>query len=122
MATNNRDPYYVPLGTNVYGKLNLDKDKYDPDVATALGWSATPPTGDVTIVETSKALLATGRVAKAKATMFNGTGDAVKRRTVTYLCDIDKVKTAASALRGKTATLGNGTNAKPWTFGDIRIG
>ena len=113
----------MQLNTVTWAKVQLDKDKYDADVAAALGFVLTvpPATADVYSLGT-KALLKTGKVARARATMFNGTGEAIKTRVVEFLCDIEKVGKASGALVGKTATLGNGLAAKPWKFGDVRIG
>lgn len=122
MATNNRDAYYFNLEGTWWGKVNLDRDKYPAAVATALGFQATPPTGNVKIIDNTKALIRTGRLVRAKATVFNGTGDTIKSRTIDILCDVDKVSAANGTIgANQTITLGNGSNAKPWKFGDIRF-
>jgi len=123
MATNNRQAYYFNLEGTWWGKVQLDKDKYPPAVATALGFSTTPPTGNAKVIDNVKAMIKTGRLARAKATVYNGSGENVKSRVINILCDVDKVSTANGAIsESQTITLGNGTNAKPWKFGDIRIG
>ena len=54
MTANNREPYFVQLGSATFASIQVDKDIYDADVAAALGLTKTEPANTATVVKLSQ--------------------------------------------------------------------
>lgn len=111
--TSTREPYFVKKSATAWASVQVDKDIYDGDVASALGFTKTPPpdTADKENYRSYKDLLRTGKVARvyAQCTRNVTEGDitVTKRRSVPLLCAIDKLGTAVVELKGKSVKLGD---------------
>jgi hypothetical protein len=113
MTANNREPYFLQLGSAAFAVVQVDKDIYDTDVVPALGLTKTEPANTATVVKLSqKALLKTGKAARIRATVFRDVTEAgetvTKSRQVPLICAIDKLDTVGVALKDKSdrSTLG----------------
>lgn len=123
MATNNRDPYYITIGTGTSVLCQFDKDIYSATIAPILGLLATKPAGD-SFRLSQKAALKTGKVARLRATVYRDVptadGTVTKSRQIPLLCDLEKVDEAMSQLKDKTVKLGDAGNT--WTIGSVTLG
>ncbi len=106
MTANNREPYFLQLGSAAFAVVQVDKDIYDTDVVPALGLTKTEPANTATVVKLSqKALLKTGKAARIRATVFRDVTEAgetvTKSRQVPLICAIDKLDTVGVALKDR---------------------
>lgn len=125
MPANNREPYFVELGSSTFAEIQVDKDIYDADVAAALGLVKTEPPNTATVIKLSqKALLKTGKAARVRATVYRdvteGGETVTKSRQVPLICELAKLNTITSNLKDKTLKLGD-LNLT-WTIGSVNIG
>lgn len=116
MATSKLTPYFATINSSTVAVVNVDPDKYNTAVASDLGLTTTEPTAATTQIRLSrKGLNSTGKFIFLKARCSNGN----KTRTVSLLCELTKVASAGVSLKGKSVTLGAGSNAKPWVIQNI---
>jgi hypothetical protein len=124
-GANNREPYFLQLGSATFGAVQVDKDIYDTDVVPALGLTKTEPPNTATVIKLSqKALFKTGKAARIRATVFRdvteGGETITKSRQVPLICAIDKLDTVGVALKDKTVRLGDQNLV--WTIGSVNFG
>jgi hypothetical protein len=122
---NNREPYFLQLGTGTFALIQVDKDIYDTDVVPALGLTKTEPPNTATVIKmTFKTLFRTGKAARIRATAFREvteSGETVtKSRQVPLVCAVDKLDTVGTALKDKTIKLGD--QGLTWTIGSVNFG
>lgn len=125
MTANNREPYFLQLGTGTFAAIQVDKDIYDTDVVPALGLTKTEPPNTATVIKMGqKALFKTGKAAKIRATVFRdvteGGETVTKSRQVPLVCALDKIDTVSVALKDKTVKLGD--QSLTWTIGSVNFG
>jgi hypothetical protein len=122
---NNREPYFLQLGTGTFALIQVDKDIYDTDVVPALGLTKTEPPNTATVIKMAfKTLFRTGKAARIRATAFREvteSGETVtKSRQVPLVCAVDKLDTVGTALKDKTVKLGD--QGLTWTIGSVNFG
>jgi hypothetical protein len=125
MAANNREPYFVQLGSGTFAEVKVDKDIYGTDVVGDLGLTKTEPPNTATVIPLSqKALFKTGKAAKIRATVFRDVTEAgetvTKSRQIPLVCEIGKLNTVGVALKDKTVRLGD--QNVTWTIGSVNFG
>ena len=125
MAANNREPYFLQLGSGTFATVQVDKDIYDTDVVPALGLTKTEPPNTATVLKLSqKALFKTGKAAKIRATVFRdvteGGETVTKSRQVPLICAVEKLDTVGVSLKDKTVRLGDQNLV--WTIGSVNFG
>lgn len=102
-------PIYFTAASGVYVCINVDRTKYDGEIATTVGAStAEPPANSVVFFLSEKAARRSGALVQLKLGVKRGT----KRRQVPLLCDKDKAVTALSSLKTKKVKLGFGTGVE----------
>jgi hypothetical protein len=102
-STNARSPYLIDVGNNKVVKLQLKKSSYDAGLATELGLTVLPESGEI---PTGKTLVGTGR----EAAMRNGcfgivlvySKTATKNQSAKVLCSPTKADTVFNTVKGKT--------------------
>ncbi|MBD2178407.1 hypothetical protein H6F42_15920 [Pseudanabaena sp. FACHB-1998] len=111
--TAKRDPYFVKVGTNAWGQVQVDRDIYDGDIAPALGFTKTQPpdNAEVRKFRNQRDILQTARVVRVFAQVTRDVSEGgetvTKSRRVPLLCDLENVGRVAVSLRGKTVKLGD---------------
>lgn len=109
-------PLYFNAGNSTFICINVDKTKYDAEVATAVGGSTTePPANAVTFFLSEKA----ARRSNALGRIVLGCKLGVKRRQVPLMCDKDKLATVGAALKGKKIKIGYGAGVD-WDINTVR--
>lgn len=111
-------PIYFSAAPGVYVCVNVDKTKYDGEIATVVGASATePPANSVVFFLSEKAARRSGALKRLQLGCKLGK----KRRTVPLLCDKDKALTAATSLKTKKIKLGFGAGVD-WDIATVQGG
>jgi hypothetical protein len=118
-----RSAFYVSLGGNAYGVIQLDPEIYDTSLSAKLGVTKAAPTGssNVFIPVTTRILRKTGKAVVLKLKLTKGEGDAQKTRYIPVICEVAKFATAIQDLANgssETITLGNLVTAS-WKIAGI---
>ena len=109
-------PIYFTAAPGVYVCVNVDKTKYDGEIATTIGASATePPANSVVFFLSEKAARRSGALIQLKLGVRKGT----KSRQIPLLCDKEKAVTAITALKTKKIKIGFGAGVD-WDITTVR--
>lgn len=109
-------PFYFTAASGVYVCVNVDKTKYDGDIAAAVGAVTTePPANSVVFFLSEKAARRSGALVRLMLGVKLGT----QRRQVPLLCDKDKAVSALNTLKNKKIKIGFGAGVD-WDITTVR--